>query len=351
MSDQPPAGPQTVRPDWALTEERFLEEMDQVPLFMKDLPDDTEDNVAIQALQALAFDGTPEEIAENFKNQGNEQFSGKNWKEAVKFYTQALDQKCEDQALNVACYTNRAAANLELGNLRRVLTDCAAALQLDPKSTKAYLRSARACRRLERYDEAKDACDRGLRVDGENGALKAERELAINAKMAKEAKVRRAKDREEAEKLRMAQLVEAIRLRGIRLSPKASSLPEDAPHRVRMDEESGHLLWPVLFLYPESKETDLVAEWDETSTFEDHLEAILAERPAWDTEGRYGSPSEVEVFLEDKAAGKLVRIRQANTLLKVLMNERCVVENGVPAFLVLPKAGSFKQTFLAQYKP
>lgn len=274
----------------------------------------------------------------------------RHWKEAVNYYTQALEQQCEDKALNVACYTNRAAANLNLENFGRVLKDCAEALKLEPKNTKALLRSARACRSLERYDDARDACDRGLAVDGENAALKTERELAINAKMAQEAKARRAKEREEAKVLQQAQLLEAIRLRGIRLSPKENPLPEDAPHRVRMDEESGHLLWPVLFLYPESKETDLVAEWDETVEFEDQLEAILAERPAWDTEGRYGAPSEIEVFLEDKAAGKLVRIRQSNSLLKVLMNERCVVENGVPAFLILPKAGPFKKTFLAQYK-
>jgi hypothetical protein len=54
------AGPKNVRPDWAFTD-NFLEEMDQIPLFMKSLPEDGgEDNITLQALQALAYEGTPE---------------------------------------------------------------------------------------------------------------------------------------------------------------------------------------------------------------------------------------------------------------------------------------------------
>jgi tetratricopeptide (TPR) repeat protein len=106
----------------------------------------------------------PTENAENFKTQGNEHYAAKSWQDAIIYYTRALDEKCDNTKLNVACYTNRAAVNLELGNHRRVLTDCAAALQLDPTSTKAFLRSARACRKLEKYEDAIDACNHGLKV-------------------------------------------------------------------------------------------------------------------------------------------------------------------------------------------
>ena len=180
----------TIRPNFAMSEDTFLEEMDQIPLFMRNLNGDMEDNVAIQALQALVYDGTPEgrrnnclfliriENAQNFKNQGNECFKEKKWKDAAAYYTQALNEKCGDQALNVACLTNRAAANLELGNevsfkkadlrhagnYRMVLTDCAAALRLEPSCIKALYRSAKACRLLEKYEDAIDACLRGIEV-------------------------------------------------------------------------------------------------------------------------------------------------------------------------------------------
>lgn len=56
------------------------------------------------------------EIAENFKNQGNECYAkGRiGYADAISFYTQALDVDCQDQKLNEACYANRAAVNLEL---------------------------------------------------------------------------------------------------------------------------------------------------------------------------------------------------------------------------------------------
>ena len=48
------------RPDWALDEKDLHKSMDSVPLFMNSLPEDAHDNPLIQALQDLAYDGTPE---------------------------------------------------------------------------------------------------------------------------------------------------------------------------------------------------------------------------------------------------------------------------------------------------
>jgi hypothetical protein len=48
------------RPDWALDETDLHKSMDAVPLFMSSLPEDAGDNPLIQALQDLAYDGTPE---------------------------------------------------------------------------------------------------------------------------------------------------------------------------------------------------------------------------------------------------------------------------------------------------
>jgi len=42
--------------------EEKLREMDSVPLFMRSLPEDGADNVAINALQSLAHEGTPDGI-------------------------------------------------------------------------------------------------------------------------------------------------------------------------------------------------------------------------------------------------------------------------------------------------
>ncbi|ORX79170.1 hypothetical protein K493DRAFT_100969 [Basidiobolus meristosporus CBS 931.73] len=45
---------------------------------MNDLPEDSEENATLLALQSLAYDGTAEEVAENFKNQGNDCFKEEN---------------------------------------------------------------------------------------------------------------------------------------------------------------------------------------------------------------------------------------------------------------------------------
>lgn len=41
-------------------EEEFLKDLSSTPLFMETLPQDSDDNKALSALQALVYDGTPE---------------------------------------------------------------------------------------------------------------------------------------------------------------------------------------------------------------------------------------------------------------------------------------------------
>lgn len=144
------------------------EELDQTPLFMKSLPDNYEDNETIQALQSLAFEGTPDEVASQFKEQGNDYFKGKRYKEAIQFYTQAIDANPTDKALLESIYSNRAASNLELQNFRQTLRDTSETLKINPRNTKALYRAARALNALEKYDEATDAVKHVLLLDPEN---------------------------------------------------------------------------------------------------------------------------------------------------------------------------------------
>ena len=70
--------------------------------------------------------------------------------------------------------------------------------------------------------------------------------------------------------------------------------PHPSGKRVHLDA-GGSLVWPVLFLYPEFGQTDLVEAFGEDQTFEVHIEAMLGdERPPWDTRGQY-TPPNVEV--------------------------------------------------------
>lgn len=120
-----------------------LEEMNRMPLFMTTL-DETDgqggENMMLEALKAMAYEGTRSEIAENFRQQGNECARAKQWTDAKEFYDKAitalkgpqskpdpeaegpgiieveLDEEEEarkEKATEEACYVNRALCNLE----------------------------------------------------------------------------------------------------------------------------------------------------------------------------------------------------------------------------------------------
>jgi hypothetical protein len=94
---------------------------------------DGENNTALEALQALQYEGTKAEIAQGFKEQGNEMVRAKMWRDAKEFYTKGIsvltakgtDDKWEkgedpeleakkETALEERIYINRALCNLEL---------------------------------------------------------------------------------------------------------------------------------------------------------------------------------------------------------------------------------------------
>jgi hypothetical protein len=99
----------------SVSRDDFFKEMERHPLFMHTLnPSDNTDNPELEALQALAYEGTPIEIARNFKEQGNEAFREKRYRDALEFYSKGIAVKCEDMELENTLLLNRAAVNLEL---------------------------------------------------------------------------------------------------------------------------------------------------------------------------------------------------------------------------------------------
>lgn len=54
------------------------------------------------------------EQAQNFKDQGNEYFRGRRYREALGFYTQGIDAQPDSTSIREALLANRAACNLEL---------------------------------------------------------------------------------------------------------------------------------------------------------------------------------------------------------------------------------------------
>lgn len=92
----------------------------------------------LEAISAIQYEGTKSEVAQNFKQQGNEAIAVKQWKDAKEFYSKGLavlllkDEGRWDQPENMEqelktrttlkeqLFSNRARANLELSMVTSV---------------------------------------------------------------------------------------------------------------------------------------------------------------------------------------------------------------------------------------
>ncbi|KAJ3922705.1 40S ribosomal protein S7 [Lentinula edodes] len=280
------SGPQSLTSDDLQAK---LDSFDSIPLFMRSLPDDHPvENSTLAALQSLAHEGTPDEIAENFKEQGNDYFKGKRYRDAIGFYTQGIDAKPDNSSLLEALLCNRAACNLALKNYGSVLRDCSKALSLNPKSSKAYYRSAMALVALDRLEEAIDCCTRCLEFDKDNKGVLGVLEHAAKSKATKDKVDLERKEKLRQELLAKAKLDNAFKERNIFVLPKADG--SQNPYVPRFDPEdfSGNtLIFPVFFLYPQYATSDVIPGYVEDTPFFTHLEIMFNPAPEWDTKRQY----------------------------------------------------------------
>ncbi|OSD04320.1 40S ribosomal protein S7 [Trametes coccinea BRFM310] len=332
-----------------------LAAFDSVPLFMKSLPEEATDDAAISALQSLAYEGTPDEVAQNFKEQGNDYYKGKRYKEARDFYTQGIDAKPEDKSILEALLCNRAACNLELQNYGSVLRDCSKAIGVNPKSSKAYYRSAIALIALERYDEALDCCDRCLQFDKDNKAVQETRAKAAKLKEVKERKERERQERERQEQLKQARLRAVYKERNIIVVPVPDTVAQN-PYEPEFDPEDptyNTLIFPVLLLYPQYATSDLISHFQEDTPFSAHLSAMFpptAPRPDWDKKGDYVDGNLVVYGFTRRQ--RLLKIGKKMTLRDVCKAAKAKegeprdgleLKDGTLTFVVLPKGEEEKK--------
>ncbi|KAG8739641.1 hypothetical protein FRC10_005377 [Ceratobasidium sp. 414] len=132
--------------------------LEDIPFFMrKPIPMDFPDNSHLPEPENAVheiFDGTPAQIALEFKEKGNKYFKARRWWHAREAYIEGIEFWPDDLKLMEILWLNVAVANIELG-----------------KSTKGYYRAARALIHYERYEEAIDCCERALAFDPQNEAI------------------------------------------------------------------------------------------------------------------------------------------------------------------------------------
>ena len=127
-------------------EETWEEEMESHPFFAsndKILEDAAKGklNPMMEGLQNLKYsaeENSSEELAKNYKDDGNFQFKLKKYRLAVAAYTEGIRCKSEDIITNVQLITNRAAAQFHLKNYRSSFNDCALAVKLKEDHFKVF---------------------------------------------------------------------------------------------------------------------------------------------------------------------------------------------------------------------
>ncbi|KAA1465977.1 TPR-like protein [Dentipellis sp. KUC8613] len=330
-----------------------------IPLFMQSLPED-DDNDAIAALQSLAYEGTPDEIAQNFKEQGNEYYKGRRWREALGFYTQGVDAKPTDPALQEALLCNRAACNIELKNYGSVLRDCSKAITLNPKASKAYYRSGLALFALDRQDEVLDVCDRCLAFDSENVSVRTLREKAVAKLEVKAAKERERQEqkRKEQEEQRLLKAAFAERNLIEMPNPEGSANPY-APHFDPEDPSKSTLIIPVFFLYPQYAISDVIPEFVEDTPYSLHISGMFPPQvppPEWDKKSEYVDGQLVIYAMTRRK--RLLKVGNKKTLKDVCIAAKAKegepkdgleLKDGCLTFVVLPK-GDVEKKWIEEFK-
>ncbi|KAK8162164.1 hypothetical protein IWX90DRAFT_466361 [Phyllosticta citrichinensis] len=353
----------------AQSADEIFAELNRTPLFMTSL-DETDGagggNDALEALKALAYEGTKAECAGNFREQGNECARAKHWRDARDFYNQAVavlrgpdrpvqneeegdpdmdlaeDQQLDpeeeakkEKAIEEACLVNRALCNLEMKNYRSCITDCRATLLMNPSNVKAWYRSATALLALDKIPEAEDACARGLAIDSKNAALQTLSTKISKRKTHLEELTRKQREREERRRAEEASLKLAFKARNIK-TRETGAEPDMGDSKIKLQETldpSSVLSFPVILLYPLHAQSDFIQACAETDSLGQHLEYILP--LPWDEAGEY-TPESVECYLET-AAGGLIKAGKKVPLVKSLAGGTVEVVDGLVTVNVVPK--------------
>jgi tetratricopeptide (TPR) repeat protein len=348
-----------------MTADEVITEMNRTPLFMTTL-DETDgeggENIQLEAMRALAYEGTPAEVAGNFREQGNDCYKTKQWKDAKEFYIKGIlvlkdatikrskgekiegieeahdaDEAQKERGIEEFLYSNRAAANLSLQNYRQTTQDSIHVIQLNPMNLKAHYRLATAQLALSNLFNANTALNAALALFPNDTSLIAlQKGLALRSEEVQRIEVAR-QEREARKLLEGRTLLAALKARNIRIR-KTSKPPdmEDALIHLEPDSisPSSVVHFPVLILYPIASQSDLIKSFAETSTLAEHLDYIVQDLP-WDQHGAYKSVKDLQCFMDTIPRG-LIKVGKKVPLSQVLGGDKVELVDGIVRIMVVP---------------
>ncbi|XP_011630804.1 tetratricopeptide repeat protein 4 [Pogonomyrmex barbatus] len=342
-------------------EDRWQEEMEKHPFFMKKAPEPGEElSPLMEGLQKLKYgedENTPEELATNYKEDGNFNYKYKKYRLAILSYTEGIRTKCKDNDLMAQLHNNRAAAHFMLQNYRSCLNDCKLALKFKPEYPKALSRAATCCFHIKDYTQCIDLCEQFLNNNPNDKRILKLRADAVLAQKSLQRDKRKQERTEKKLEKEEEKLLEIILRRGItlelmnakqklELNDLEPQLPQIALCKVHL--EGDKLVWPVMFLYPEAQQTDFVQNFHEDTLLIDQLIEMFEKPLDWDVKHRY-TVNNINIYFEGKNKCSVHTVDVQLTLGEILRDKQFVVRGGTPAFLILVKSSEAEERFLANY--
>jgi tetratricopeptide (TPR) repeat protein len=108
--------------------------------------------------------------AEQYKAKGNDAFKAKNYREAIDWYTRAIDLDPASESAG-ALYSNRAASWSGLNDHTKALADGELCVRVRPDWLKGHFRKGVALEALNRLDEAQKAFQDALKTEPANAEV------------------------------------------------------------------------------------------------------------------------------------------------------------------------------------
>ncbi len=371
------------------TKEEIDEFLESIPLFATAMPEEGKESDSFKAIKSLIDSVPGDKRAATFKDSGNNAFKlavrlGEakqnesaeerkrrletriaKYREAIKYYTSALQVAEDDKELISSIYSNRAQCNLALGNYGHVVSDCRWSLKMNPSNHKAYYRAASAMFKLHKLEGAFGLVYRALTtLDLKKGSPEVKQFHALGKQIVDVYKRTVVEERAKAEAKReleakkaaeKAVVDKAVAKRGLTIGAEQfRDISVQYQHKIYVDEKKV-LHWPVVFLYPDYEQSDFIADFPETVKFSDMFKQMFPPYTnplPWDKDGAYNAGSleisvkvgEGESFAEDivridsRNEGTKLTVQASSTLghaLTALAKKGHVIP-GYPIFIIRP---------------
>ena len=360
-----------------------IEELQEFPMFMTELPEHPENNIYLQSFQSLQYEGKADEVGLDFLENSQENLE--KYKKSKKFndlkesminICNAIDH-CENDAecdhIKFRLYYHRGKMQVMVKNWRYAVEDLSQGIKFINNMNReefnkelsegniddAYLKLIQSFIELKLFKKAKELIKKRKIVNESEGLRSYKNKYIDLEKNIDNLKQKLLDDLNKMEAFKNMENEKKILLyddltnKGIKLENQLINVPTGYQAEIYKDEENKYH-FPILVLYEEFNMTDYIQDFAEDRLVSDILEIIFEDgNLPWDKEHRY-SKSNSLLYLKCSKIHPITKIEESfyypirndESLIKVLTCKK-VHMNGFPIIcIVSPMSFNFYEHFL-----